>query len=172
MTWLDWVVVALFVYFIVQGLLKGATAALLGTVAVVLAYVLAAVLLPRVGAAFVDSALMPQALTPEWRRMIAFTLTFALLYLVFMLVISILPGAKQPMMLVQILGLAAGAIKALAVSMALAGILLASPSPGLRQDVERSALVRYVAVLQRQYIQDIRRVSPVPFPPVGPDSKF
>jgi uncharacterized membrane protein required for colicin V production len=172
MTWLDWVVVALFVYFIVQGLLRGATAALLGTVAVVLAYVLAAMLLPRVGEAFVNSTLMPQALTAPWRRTIAFTVTFVLLYLLFMLVISILPGAKRPLMLVQILGLAAGAIKALAVSMALAGILLASPSPGLAQDVERSAIVRYVAVLQRQYIQDIRRISPMPFPPVGPDSKF
>jgi hypothetical protein len=53
------------------------------------------------------------------------------------------------------------------------GILQASPfSDAIGQDLGRSSVAGYVAMLQKQYIQDVRRISPVPFPPVGPDSKF
>jgi hypothetical protein len=52
-------------------------------------------------------------------------------------------------------------------------VLLASPlSDAIAQDVDRSSLVKYIAVMQKQYIQELRRISPVPFPPVGPDAKF
>lgn len=173
MTWLDWVVIALTVYFIAQGLIKGATVAVLGALAAALAYVLAAILLPAVGEMLVKSTLMPQDLTPEWRRAAGFTATFGFLYLVFMLLISIMPGAKQPSTPAQMLGLVAGGFKALVVSMAIVGILLASPlSPALGQDVERSALLRFVAGMQKRHIQAVRSISPIPFPPVGPDSKF
>ena len=173
MTWLDWVVIALTVYFVVQGLIKGVTIALLGALAAVMAYVLAAILLPAVGELLIKSTLMPQDLTPEWRRAVGFTATFGLLYLVFMFLISIMPGAKRPSTPAQILGLVAGGLKSLVVSMAIVGILLASPlSPALGQDVERSAILRFVAGVQKRYIQVVRSISPIPFPPVGPDSKF
>jgi uncharacterized membrane protein required for colicin V production len=173
MTWLYWVVVALTVYFVAQGLIKGATVAALGALAAGVAYVLAAMLLPAVGEMLVKSTLMPQDLTPEWRRAVGFTATFGLLYLVFMVLISIMPGAKRPSTPAQMLGVIAGGVKSLMVSMAIVGILLASPlSPALGQDVERSALLRFVAGFQQRYIQGVRSISPIPFPPVGPDSKF
>lgn len=173
MTWLDWVVIALTVYFIAQGLIKGAAAAALGALAAGMAYVLAAVLLPTVGDLLVKSTLMPPDLSPEWRRTVGFTVTFAVLYLVFMVLISLTPGAKRPSTPAQILGLVAGGFKALVVSMAVVGLLLATPlSPALAQDVERSAILRFVAGMQKGFIQAIRSVSPIPFPPVGPDSKF
>jgi hypothetical protein len=172
MTWLDWAAVALLVYFVVQGLVKGVGAALLGAAAAILAYVLAAIALPSVGGFLVESTLLPRDLAPEWRRAVGFVATFGLLYLLFMLLISVLPGAKRPSTPTQILGLAGGVVKAAVVCMTLVGIIQASPSPGLVADVERSTLVRHVAALQQRYIQDIRRISPIPFPPVGPDSKF
>lgn len=169
MTWLDWAVIALFVYFVVQGLIKGVAAALLGAVTAALAYVLAAILLPTVGA-WIEAA---SPLPPEWDRLAAFVLTFGLFYLLGMLLISVLPGGKRPSAPAQMLGLAGGAVKALVVSMAVVGILLASPlSEAFEQDIDRSPLAKYVAALQQQYIQNIRRASPIPFPPVGPDSKF
>ncbi len=169
MTWLDWAVIALFVYFVVQGLIKGVAAALLGAVAAVLAYVLAAILLPTAGA-WIEAA---SPLPAEWDRLAAFVLTFGLFYLLGMLLISVLPGGKRPSASAQILGLAGGAVKAVVVSMSAVGILLASPlSDAIQQDVDRSPIAKYVATLQQQFIQDIRRASPIPFPPVGPDSKF
>jgi uncharacterized BrkB/YihY/UPF0761 family membrane protein len=173
MIWLDWLVVALTVYFVAQGLFKGATVVLLGAAAGLVAYVLAAMLLPAVGDVLIKSALMPPDLTPEWRRTTGFVATFGLLYLGFMLLISIMPGGKHPTTPAQILGLITGAIKALVISMAIVGILLASPlSAALAQDVERSPLLRFVAGVQRGVIGGLRAMSPIPFPPVGPDSKF
>jgi uncharacterized membrane protein required for colicin V production len=169
MTWLDWAVIALFVYFVAQGLIKGVAAALLGAAVAALSYVLAAILLPTVGARIEAASPLPL----EWDRLAAFVLTFGISYLLGMLLISILPGGKRPSAPAQMLGLAGGAVKALVVSMAVVGVLLASPlSDAIQQDVDRSPIVKYVATLQQQYIQNIRRASPIPFPPVGPDSKF
>jgi uncharacterized membrane protein required for colicin V production len=169
MTWLDWVVIALFVYFVVQGLVKGVTAALLGALVAILAYVFAAILLPVVG----DRVAAASPLEPEWDRMAAFVGTYVVLYVVGSVMISLLPGGKRPSTLAQLFGVAAGAIKALTVALAVIGVLQASPyAVAMAQDLERSSVARYVAVLQKEYIQDLRRISPVPFPPVGPDSKF
>jgi uncharacterized membrane protein required for colicin V production len=169
MTWLDWVVIAMFVYFTVQGLIKGAAAALLGALTAVLAYVLSAIVLPSLGGRLAEATPLPA----EWDRLILFVFMFLVFYLLGMLIISVLPGGKRPSMPAQVLGVAAGAIKALVVSMAAVGILLASPlSDAMAQDIDRSSLVRYVAVMQKQFIQELRRMSPVPFPPVGPDAKF
>ncbi len=57
--------------------------------------------------------------------------------------------------------------------MAGAGILLASPmSDTLAKDIERSSIVRYAADLERSAIRSLVNVSPIKFPPVGPDAKF
>lgn len=171
MTWLDWLVVALFIYFIVQGLVKGVGAALLGALAVVLAYVLAAMALEPVGTMLQNSTLMPRDLSPEWRRTVGFVATFGIFYLACMLLISILPGGKRPTTPTQVLGVFGGAVKATLASMALLGILLASPlAAGVGQDVQRSPMLRYLAELQRASVRSLRYV--VPFPPVGPDHKF
>ncbi|MDR7420411.1 MAG: CvpA family protein [Armatimonadota bacterium] len=169
MTWLDWVVIAMAVYFVAQGLFKGITAAMLGAVVAFLAYVLAAIFLPVVG----ERVAAASPLEATWDRTAAFVFMYAVLYVVGMVMISLLPGGKRPNTLAQLLGLIGGAVKWLAVAMSVVGMLQASPlSEGIAQDLERSSVARYVAVLQKQYIQDARRISPVPFPPVGPDSKF
>jgi uncharacterized membrane protein required for colicin V production len=169
MTWLDWVVIAMFVYFVVQGLAKGVTAALLGALVAILAYVLAAIFLPVLG----DRVAAASPLDPQWDRAVTFVFMFGILYVLGMVMISLLPGGKRPSTFAQLFGLAGGAIKALAVSIAVVGMLQASPwADAIAQDLERSSVAKYVAVLQKQYIQDLRRISPVPFPPVGPDSKF
>ena len=169
MTWLDWVVIALFAYFVVQGLVKGVTAALLGAVVAVLAYVIAAIILPVVG----ERVAAASPMEPQWDRMAAFVVMFLVFYVLGSVMISLLPGGKRPSTLAQLFGVLAGGIKALAVALAVIGVLQASPrADAMAQDLERSSVARYVAVLQKQYIQDLRRISPVPFPPVGPDSKF
>jgi uncharacterized membrane protein required for colicin V production len=169
MTWLDWVAVAMAVYFVAQGLFKGVTAAALGALAIVVAYVGAALALPAVGSRVEAATPLPA----EWARLVGFVLTFLVLYTVLALLISILPGGKRPSLPAQVLGLFAGAAKATVAVLALVGILLASPlSDAFGQDVERSPIVRHVAGLQRQGVQALLRISPAKFPPVGPDHKF
>jgi uncharacterized membrane protein required for colicin V production len=169
MTWLDWVVIALGIAFVVQGLFKGVTTALLSALAIAIAYVAAAILLPTVGDRLAHATPMPEG----WGRMIAFLVLFFVIYAVLALMISIVPGGKRPASAAQILGLFAGALKALVASMAAVGILLASPlADGIAKDVERSSITKYIADAQRGAVQDLVAVSPIKFPPVGPDSKF
>lgn len=169
MTWLDWVAVAMAVYFVAQGLFKGVTAAVLGALAIVVAYVGAALVLPAVGQRVEAATPLPA----EWARLAGFVITLVVVYAALALLISILPGGKRPSLPAQVLGLFAGAAKAAVAVMALVGILLASPLSGaFGQDIERSPIVRYAAGLQRQSILALQRISPVPFPPVGPDHRF
>jgi uncharacterized membrane protein required for colicin V production len=169
MTWLDWIVIALGIAFMVQGLFKGVTTLLLSALAIVVAYVGAAILLPTLGDRLARATPMPEG----WGRMAGFLAIFFVLYVVLGLVISVLPGGKRPASAAQILGLFAGALKALVASMAAVGILLASPlADAFVKDVERSPIAKYVADAQRSSIQDLLNISPIKFPPIGPDSKF
>ncbi len=169
MTWLDWFAIALFIGFAVQGLFKGVTTMVLSTLAIAVAYVVAALLLPTLGESLAHATPMPQG----WGRMAGFLIVFIVVYVVLSLMISVVPGGKRPASGAQVLGLFVGALKALVATMAGAGILLASPmSDTLAKDIERSSIVRYAADLERSAIRSLVNVSPIKFPPVGPDAKF
>ena len=176
MTWLDWVMVAMVIWFVLQGLLKGVVVPLLGVGAVIAAYVISAIAMPVAGlpiAKWTDSLIVSAEFTEDWARTVGFVATFVILYALSSLLISLLPGAKRPEMSGQLLGVGKGLVKALVASMALVGILLASPlSKGVAEDVSRSAVATHVAAFQREGIQTLRRASPFAFPAYGPDQKF
>lgn len=180
MTWLDWIIVAMTIWFLLQGVLKGGAAAFFGALAIVASFIIAAILLPTLGqgiANAVTTNIKPQELSPEdfarWARMAGFVVPFLAVYIVLSLLINFLPGGKRPGMLAQVAGVFTGLLKALAASAALVGVLLASPlSAAMASDVERSSIARSVAEIQRDGIQSLRSVSPINFPPVGPDHKF
>jgi uncharacterized membrane protein required for colicin V production len=175
MTWLDWVVIAMIVYFILQGLFKGVAASAMGAVAIIAAFVAAAAFLPSVGAFLVGvkSPIIPPDLSPEWRRTVGFTATFVLVYVPLLLVISILPGGKRPSTPAQVLGIASGLLKAMVASMVLVGILLASPmSEAIVKDIERSPVAGFAAGLLKNFGRDLQVIARVKLPAVDPDSKF
>lgn len=169
MTWLDWIAVVVLIGFVVQGMFRGAVASLLGAVALTAAYVVAALTFPALGERITRGSPLPQ----EWGRTAGFILAFLATYALLSVLVSILPGGKRPGLHAQLLGILTGSLKALAASMAGVGILLASPlSDAITQDIDRSPIVRYVAVAQRGAVMHLQRISPIPFPPVGPDHKF
>ena len=176
MTWLDWVMVAMAIWFVLQGLLKGFTVAALGALAVLVAYIGSAIAMPAVGTPvgkWVDGLISSADFTLEWARTVGFTITFVFVYAILVLLISFLPGAKRPEMTGQLLGAGLGLIKALLASAALVGILLASPlSKGVTEDLSRSLVAGHVAAVQREGIQTLHNAIPVPFEPYGPDKKF
>lgn len=168
-TWLDWIAVVMLIGFVVQGMFKGGIASLLGALALTVAYAAAAVAFPALGERITRGSPLPL----EWGRAVGFVLAFLAAYTVLAVLISILPGGKRPSMPSQVLGIFTGALKALVAAMAGVGILLASPLSGtIAQDVERSPIVRHVAAAQRGAIVQLQGISPIPFPPVGPDHKF
>src|SRR5688572_17755407 len=129
MTYLDWIIIALTLWFVVQGVVKGALAVLLTSLAIVVCYVVAAILMPTLGEGVARALLGSiKSLPPGWARLAGFVVPFVLGYGLLSLLISILPGGKQPVLQAQVLGIFVGLIKALVASMALMGILLASPS--------------------------------------------
>jgi len=174
MTWLDWLVIAMAIYFVFQGLTKGATLSLLTGLGIVVSYVVAAALLATVGEVIANALVSSiKDLPKEWGRTVGFVLPFVLVYLLLSLLISLMPGGKRPASQAQLLGVVAGGLKAYVAAMALVGVMLATPlSDGIAKDIERSAVVRPVAVGQRTSIKQLRTLSPIPFPPVGPDYKF
>lgn len=175
MTWLDWVVIAMLVYFIIQGLFKGVAASGMGALAMIAAFVVAAALLPSVGGFLVGvkSPIVPPGLSPEWRRTVGFTATFVVVYVPLLLVISILPGGKRPSTPAQVLGIASGIAKAMVASMILVSILLASPmAEAIAKDVERSPLAGTAAGLLKSFGRDLQGIARVKLPAVDPDSKF
>jgi uncharacterized membrane protein required for colicin V production len=174
MTWLDWLVAAMTIFFVLQGLLKGAALSLLSGLAIIVAYVGAAALLPTAGEAVADTLVASiKALPKEWGRAVGFVLPFVVIYLVLSLLINIMPGGKRPGVQAQVLGLFAGALKAGLAATALVSFLLATPlSEAIAKDIERSPVVRPVAAYQRTAVQRLRAISPISFPPVGPDHKF
>ncbi|MGH2403768.1 MAG: CvpA family protein [bacterium] len=180
MTWLDWLIVAMTIWFLLQGVLKGGAAAFFGALAIIASYVIAAILLPSLGqsiAQAVSANIKPREVPPEdfarWARMVGFLVPFLITYVVLSLLINVFPGGKRPSMLAQVAGVLTGLAKALAASAAVVGILLASPLSGaMAADTQRSTIARGVAELQRGGIQGLRAISPIKFPPVGPDHKF
>lgn len=168
-TWLDWIAVVMLIGFVVQGMLKGGVASLLGAAALVVAYAAAAIAFPALGERITRGSPLPL----EWGRTVGFVLAFLVAYTLLAVLISILPGGKRPGLYAQLLGILTGALKALVAAMAGVGILLASPlSDAIAQDVERSPIVRYVAAAQRGAVTHLQRISPIPFPPIGPDHRF
>jgi uncharacterized membrane protein required for colicin V production len=169
MTYLDWIVVALALWCVLQGLLKGAATAAFGALAVLVAYaggclLLRAVVDPLAGAFM---GLVPD-LPRDWARTSAFAFTVGAIYALLLVLFSVAGGAARPEATGQLLGACVGLVKAAAWGMALLGLLLASPlgEAGMR-DVERSLLARPLAQAQRVTIDVLRARSPVPFTPVG-----
>jgi hypothetical protein len=176
MTWLDWVIIVLLIWFIVQGLLKGVTPVTLGVLAVFAAFLIATLTLPVIGGALiaVKPPLLPQDLVAGWRRMLGFVVTFFATYILLSLLINLMPGGKRPSSPAQILGIAGGVLKAMAMSMVLIGALLASPaSDAIAKDLERSPLGGFVADLYRKNLgRDLQSATGIKLPAVDPDNKF
>lgn len=176
MTWLDWVIVVMIVWFIIQGLLKGITPVALGVIAVVAAFIVATLTLPVIGGALVavKGPLLPPDLEDGWRRLLGFVVVFVLVYGVLSLLINIMPGGKRPSSPTQILGMAGGVLKATVMSMVFVATLLASPAgDAIAKDIERSSLSRFIADLYRKNVgRDLQTATGIKLPAVDPENKF
>lgn len=174
MTWLDWVIVAMTIWFLLQGVLKGGLAAFLGAIAVIVSYIGAAIVLPTFGEGIAKALLASmKSLPADWARTVGFLVPFIIAYVAISILINFLPGGKRPSMLAQAIGVLTGLFKALVASMAVVGILMASPfSEAMTTDMQRSTIARPIADMQRAFIKRLAEGSPIPFPPVGPDHKF
>lgn len=163
MNWVDWVLIAVLLFAVGQGIMRGWVAALLGTLVIVLASLATIVLLPYYGEG-VKSLPMPA----DWARTIAFTIVLIGFYVIFSLIGNTFLGGKRPRLEAQIAGGIVGLFRGIVAGMVLVGLLAATPAGEvLQQDINASLLGRVLLEWERQSIRQFP-----PLPPIGPDRKI
>jgi uncharacterized membrane protein required for colicin V production len=165
MTWIDWSFMGLVLLMILSGLQRGPIRALLESVFLALAFVIASVVYKPVSLA-VFTAEFPW---PDW----AATLTFAGLLLVLVVVGNFLTaaiaGRKAATGVNVLLGGVVGAGKGILWSMVLLVFLLAAPfAPAITQDVERSTVAPYLVDWQLGFHRTVDALLPIDIPALGP----
>jgi uncharacterized membrane protein required for colicin V production len=163
MNWVDWLIIAILLIGVGQGILRSWVAALLGALVIILAFLAAIVLLPYYGEG-VKSLPMPA----DWARTIAFTIVLIGFYVIFSIIGNTFLGGKRPRLEAQIAGGIVGLGRGIVASMVLVGLLAATPSGELlKRDINASLLGKPLLEWERQSI----RLFPS-LPPIGPDRKI
>jgi membrane protein required for colicin V production len=140
-TWLDWILVAIVAFSILQGLRRGALAAAGGVLGVLIAYVAASYWYASLVAAF---AFIP--VSPPWQATIAFAVLFLGANGLLSVAASLLLGVADAAPVSRLIGVAVGGIRGILLFSVLVTAAMASPAGDpISSDVTRSALVGYVA---------------------------
>jgi uncharacterized membrane protein required for colicin V production len=169
MNWVDWVVVALLLIGLFQGVQRGWVAAIVGIAVIILAFFAAILLLPFYGEG-VTSLPMP----PEWSRTIAFIIVLLGFYVIISLIANAFLGGKRPRLEAQIPGGILGALRGAVAAMVILGVLAATPAPqgeSLIQDINRSRVGKPLLEWERQAMQAVNERIPE-ISPIGPDRKI
>lgn len=163
MTWVDFMIIGVLLYTVWQGVVRGWVAAFVGIVVIAASWLVTIVLLPYYGPG-VESLPLEAA----WARTIAFGLILIGFYVIFSLIANAFLGGKRPKLEVQIAGAAVGVLRGIAASMAILGLLAATPeAQALIRDINSSRLGKPILEWER------RAMPRFPFvPPIGPDRRI
>jgi membrane protein required for colicin V production len=141
MTWLDWILVAIVAFSVLQGLRRGALAAAGSTLGVLIAYLAASYGYASLAAAF---GFIP--LSPPWQATIAFLVLFLAANGILAVAASLVLGVADAAPVSRLIGVGIGAVRGTCLSAVLVTIAMASPvSEPVSRDVTGSALVGYLA---------------------------
>jgi uncharacterized membrane protein required for colicin V production len=165
MTWVDFVVIALLIYTIWQGVLRGWVAALFGAVIIAASWLAAIALLPYYGKS-VES--LP--LQADWARTIAFGFVLIGFYVILSLIANAFLGGKRPRVEAQVAGAIVGVLRGVIGAMVVLGLLAAVPVPegdALKRDINASRLGRPILEWERQFMLLVPGL-----PPIGPDRRI
>jgi len=163
MNWVDFLIIAVLLYTIWQGVIRGWAAALVGIIIMTASWLVTILLLPYYGPG-VESLPLEAA----WARTIAFGVILIGFYVIFGLIANTFLGGKRPKAEAQIVGAVVGVLRGIAVAMAILGLLAATPaSPALIRDINNSRLGKPILEWERRTMQRF------PFlPPIGPDRRI
>ncbi len=163
MNWVDWVIIAVILFTVFQGILRGWVAALVGIVIIAASWLLTIVLLPYFGPG-VES--LP--LEADWARTIAFGVVLFGFYVLFSIIVNTFLGGKRPRMEAQIAGGVLGLFRGLVAAMVIVGLLSATPAAdAMQRDIKASRLGNRILEWERSAMQRFPAV-----PPIGPDRRI
>ncbi len=163
MNWVDFVIIAVMLYCIGQGLLRGWVAALVGAIVTAGAWLATVALLP-IFAKSVES--LP--LEADWARTIAFGFVLIGCYVLLSLIANAFLGGKRARLEAQAAGAVFGAVRGIVASMVVLGLLAATPAAGaLISDITASRFGKPILEWQRQAMRAVPTL-----PPIGPDRRI
>src|SRR3989304_3384294 len=123
MNWVDFLIIAVLLYTIWQGVIRGWVAALVGIIIMTASWLVPVLLLPYYGPG-VESLPLEAA----WARPIAFGVILIGFYVIFGLIANTFLGGKRPKAEAQIVGAVVGVLRGIAAAMAVLGLLAAAPA--------------------------------------------
>lgn len=163
MTWVDFLVVAVMLYAIGQGILRGWAAALVGIVVIWAAWAATILLLP-----FYGKSVESLPLEAPWARTIAFGFILIGFYIIFSLIANAFLGGKRARLEAQIAGGIVGAARGIVGCMVVLGLLAATPEANaLIADINASRLGKPILEWERQAMQYFPGL-----PRIGPDRRI
>lgn len=180
MTWIDWLIVALVIASIPQGLRRGAGTTAGSAVGVIFAYIAASYGYRTVTGWFGDFPVSRpdwynlNPVPAPWQATIAFLVVFLVMSALFTILAGVALGSLTPSPASRLTGAAGGALRGVLVSAALLMIALASPAGNvIASDVVRSAIAEPIADGANATIAWINAAVPPPFQVFGgPGARF
>lgn len=163
MNWVDWVIIAVILITVFQGIMRGWVAALVGLIIIGGSWLLTIALLPYYGPG-VES--LP--LQADWSRTIAFGVVLIGFYIIFSVIANTFLGGKRPRMEAQIAGGVLGLARGILAAMVIVGLLSATPAAeAMQRDIKASRLGGRLLEWERQWMLRFPMV-----PPIGPDKRI
>ncbi|MBI3975103.1 MAG: CvpA family protein [Armatimonadetes bacterium] len=163
MNWVDWVIVAVLLIGVFQGVLRGWVAALVGIIVIAAAWLLTILLLP-----FYGKGVESLPLQADWARTIAFGVLLIGFYIIFSVIANTFLGGKRPRVEAQIAGGILGLGRGIAAAMVIVGLLSATPAAeAMQRDITASRLGKTILEWERQAMRRFPMV-----PPIGPDRRI
>ncbi|HEV8338169.1 MAG TPA: CvpA family protein [bacterium] len=164
MNWVDWVIIAVLLLTIFQGVMRGWVAALVGIIIILGSWLLTIALLPYYGPGVESLPIEDVA----WSRTIAFGVVLIGFYIIFSVIANTLLGGKRPRMEAQIAGGILGLARGLVAAMVIVGLLSATPAAeAMQRDIKASRLGGRILEWERQWMLRFPMV-----PPIGPDKRI
>jgi len=164
MNWVDWVLIAVLLITVFQGILRGWAAALVGTIIIGASWLLTIALLPYYGPGVESLPIEDVA----WSRTIAFGVVLIGFYIIFSVIANTFLGGKRPRIEAQIAGGILGVARGLVAAMVIVGLLSATPAAeAMQRDIKASRLGGRILEWERQSMLRFPMV-----PPIGPDKRI
>ncbi len=160
MTWIDWTILAVLLFTLLQGLRRGPVIGLLSTLGLIGGFVAASVWYPLLADVLTQSLRLDRA----WAGTAAFLSLLGAIYVAIGVLATTLLWATRLSVPARLVGGLVGVVKGTALAMVLLAVVLASPlGDPVGRDANRSRLTPYAVRAQHFAVSTLARLLPPNF---------
>ncbi len=159
MTWIDWVIIALVMFSLLQGLRRGPFVGFFSVLGLIVAFVAASGWHPLLA----DTLTQGLRLSRSWAATAAFFVLLGSIYVAIGVIATTLLSSPLSVR-ARLLGAFVGAVKGILLAMMLLAVAMASPlRESVGRDAERSRLAPYAVRVQHLGVTSLARILPAKF---------